>query len=234
MNLAVVIPSAVDAYEKLRKVGSVIQTLGTLQEILTAKSIAATTATSGFSVANLALAASSKVAAGGIGILKAALEGLSSIPVVAAVGAIIVALQHLQSEFQKSQDAATESFNKYGEALSQTQIDTSGFDEAYQKYKETGIVSDELRDSALELTKSLDVTGGEAFIASGNFDALAKSIEGAKKESNDLAESMADKTLSRLEANSKKYIPFMQDTFSAETLTADDTQGIYFPGTEHI
>ena len=234
MNLAVVIPSVIDAYEKLSKVESVIQTLGTLQEVLAAKSIAATAATSGFSVANLALAASSKVAAGGVGILKAALEGLSSVPVVAAVGAIIVALQYLQSEFRKSQEAATESFNKYGEALSQTQIDTSGFDEAYQKYKETGIVSDELRDSALELTESLDITGGEAFVASGNFDALAKSIEGAKKESNDFAESMADKTLSRLEANSKKYIPFMQDTFSAETLTADDTQGIYLPGTEHI
>lgn len=215
-----VIPSVIGGIEGLKKVKSAIEALGVAEQLLTARSLKASIANSGFSLSNIAISTSSKVAAVSVGLLKTALTNLTKVPVLATLTAIGAGLMYLNSQFEKSQEAASESFDRYNKAVEKENVDTSSFDAAYEKYKQTGVVSDELKESAANLAEELGIVNGQALISSENFEGLANSFAKAKEGAGGLTDELATNALANLDSNASRYTLF-HDDFAHATMNAN-------------
>ena len=143
-----------------------------------------------------------------IGPLKTGLSGLGvalSAPqilaVVAAFSALMAVIGGVQQAFENEKQAQMDAMNEAKQTLDTVNSQVSSFDTLYEEYRRTGEVSDALKQSAQELSDTLGVQGGNALIASENFDALASSIynaqEAAAQNSLDTAIQAQQGTLSK-------------------------------------
>ena len=155
----------------------------------------------------------------GVSTIKEAVTGLlatlsAALPVLIAFAGVAALVY---TDTQKVKDAE-EKASTTSDALTKNQTkvdtDTSSFDEAYETYKKTGVVTDELKSSAKTLADTLEITSGDALISAGNFDALATAIKSAKKEAEDANPVLADASYT---ASSSAY------NAEGNSLTSDNT-----------
>lgn len=116
------------------------------------------------------------LAGGGLPLVISAIATALSVFIAAAQGAE-QASQQIQQNNQNAIDSAQKSADSINSQISSWQ-------QLYDEYKKTGKVSDEFKSSSDELAKSLGNGAAEAQAASGNYDALAKSIQSAQDAAN--------------------------------------------------
>lgn len=222
MNLSLSIPMLIDGFSTLQKVAKLgslerlVDTLGTksVQAFAAAEAgangVAAaegrlTLSTLGATIAQKASAAGSTAmglafegAAVGVTALKTALDLLTGpLGIIITLGAMVASTIGEMNE-QARQSSITDAMESYNKAAEKSSVDMSSFDKAYQDYKRTGQASDELKQSSLDLAKSLDIAGGKALANSGNYEQLAQAIIATKHAADDAAASQAQNSLAAL------------------------------------
>lgn len=132
-----------------------------------------------------------------IGGLGKAFKGLAG-PIGIAVAALAAfAAYSIGSEIDKNSKAIEEAQTKASDtksAYESTQSDVSSFKALYESYKQTGQVSDEMKESADKLADSLGLQSERVMATKGYWDLFAKSVDNAtqkQKENTEQAEKTA-------------------------------------------
>lgn len=230
-NLTMTIPALLTGFEKLKQVTGVIKTLSTAQEILAAKSALAANANTGFALSNTVVAGATGLAAKAVGLLSAAFTKLqAAIPIIGPAlviltAGITAATAMMKAHAEELSDAADMAIKEYDKINEKSEVNTESFDKAYTSYKETGIVSDELKKSSSDLSNQLNITGGEALIAAGNFDKLAESIRNTKAESDIEAKAAAKRMYDRIAAEKNNDNFFDTNDWASKAKRIDDKYG---------
>lgn len=158
-----------------------------------------------------AFGAGAKIASAGLQVFKALIEGLSSPLGMATIGIAAAGGALLNFLHQKNQAARDKQVETYTNTQQTASVDTSSFDAAYASYKQTGEVTDELKNSTDTLINSLDIAGGKALENSGDFDTLAEKINKASTASKELAASQGKQALTALDKGASTYTPFVNN-----------------------
>ena len=220
MNLLVTVPQLVMAFADMQEVvsrtsfGDLAGTLSNYSK----EAFASARANLSFSASGIAAAASStamgtasKLASGGIKLLSNALNTLTG-PIGIAITLGTMLASTLISASEAAREANLDSgMKQYEDAQAAASLDFSGFDAAYDEYKRTGNVSDELRTSSEQLAESLGVVGAQALINADNFGELADRINEAKEASQTEVNQAAKNQLNAISADTSSYNLFQDD-----------------------
>ena len=220
MNLLMTVPQLVMAFADMKELVSATS-FGDLAGTLSNYSKEAFTsakANLSFSASGIAAAASStamgtasKLASGGIKLLSNALNTLTG-PIGIAITLGTMLASTLISASEAAREASLDSgMEQYEDAQSAASLDFSGFDAAYDEYKRTGNVSDELKTSSEQLAESLGVVGAQALINAGNFGELADKINEAKEDSQTEVNQAAENQLNAISSDTSAYNLFQDD-----------------------
>lgn len=109
------------------------------------------------------------------------------LPIKAVIGALTVAatiISIVTHNAAESRQAVLNAFNDLTDKLENIDKSIENFETLKKTFDETGQVSDELKNSARELAKELEISGAEAYIAAGNYDLLAEKIKAARDAQN--------------------------------------------------
>lgn len=134
---------------------------------------------------------------------------------IAALVLIAAKIADISNHIKELNENVKKSKEEFEKAYGKTQVDTSKFDELYEKYKETGKVTDELKQASETLGEQLDITAYKARLAAGDFNGLAKSIHEASEESYGMAEQAANNFFSDITA-ATTYSP-LEDLFDIDS-----------------
>ena len=222
MNLLMTVPQLVMAFANMKELVSTTSfgdLAGTLsnyskEAFISAKANLSFT-TSGIAAAasGVAMGTASKVAFGGIKLLSTALNTLTG-PIGIAITLGTMLASTLISASKAAREASLNSgMEQYEDAQSAASLDFSGFDAAYDEYKRTGNVSDELKTSSEQLAESLGVVGAQALINADNFGELADRINEAKEASQTEVNQAAENQLNAISADTSDYGLFHLDNF---------------------
>ena len=220
MNLLMTVPQLVMAFADMKELVSTTSfedLVGTLSNY-SKEAFASAKANLSFSTSGIAAAASSaamgtasKVASGGIKLLSNALNTLTG-PIGIAITLGTMLASTLISASEAAREASLDSgMEQYEDAQSAASLDFSGFDAAYDEYKRTGNVSDELKTSSKQLAESLGVVGAQALINAGNFGELADKINEAKEASQPEVNQAAENQLNAISSDTSSYNLFQDD-----------------------
>ena len=224
MNLLMTVPQLVMAFADMKEIVSTTSfgdLAGTLSNY-SKEAFASAKANLSFSTSGIAAAASStamgtasKLASGGIRLLSNALNTLTG-----PIGIGITLFTMLASTIASAKEAAREAsldfgMEQYEDAQATASLDFSGFDAAYDEYKRTGNVSDELRTSSEQLAESLGIVGAQALINADNFGELADRINEAKEASQTEVSQAAENQLNAISADTSSYNLFQDDFLHA-------------------
>ena len=102
---------------------------------------------------------------------------------VIAIGAIVGALSFFEEQSKQTLENLKEAASESQEKINNIITSSENFDKLYKQYKNTGSVTDELRQATTSLVDELEISGGKALIAAGNYEELAKQINEAKDAS---------------------------------------------------
>lgn len=207
MNLGMSLPMLISSFAELNKIAN-SDSFAKLSErlmnnaeanrksALEAKATTAATTAAGIAATGTAakfniMGTASSVASKGVNVLGKALSFLGG-PIGMAITTAFMAISGVVSAYSESvaqayndaKDKAAETLSSYQELSSQ--IDS--FDTLYKSYEDTGVATDELKDTAQQLADTLDIQGASADIAAGNFEKLAQSISDADAEQRKYAE----------------------------------------------
>lgn len=137
------------------------------------------------------LGTAARGAAVGVGLLNKALTfmtgpwGMAIMAGLMLIQTAISAVQQAQEQaYSKAKENAENAISNYNSISDKI----TSFDDLYDKYKETGNVTDELINTSKELIDTLDIEGGATLVAAGRFDLLAESIKEADKAHRSMAE----------------------------------------------
>lgn len=220
MNLLMTVPQLVMAFADMKEIVSTTSfgdLAGTLSNY-SKEAFASAKANLSFSTSGIAAAASSaamgtasRLASGGIKLLSNALNTLTGpIGIVITLGTMLAST--LISASEAAREASLDSgMEKYEDAQASASLDYSGFDAAYDEYKRTGNVSDELKTSSEQLAESLGVVGAQALINAGNFGELADKINEAKEASQTEVNQAAENQLNAISSDTSSYNLFQDD-----------------------
>ena len=222
MNLLMAVPQLVMAFANMKELVSTTSfgdLAGTLsnyskEAFISAKANLSFT-TSGIAAAasGVAMGTASKVASVGIKLLSTALNTLTG-PIGIAITLGTMLASTLISASKAAREASLDSgMERYEDAQSAASLDFSGFDAAYDEYKRTGNVSDELKTSSEQLAESLGVAGAQALINADNFGELADRINEAKEASQTEVNQAAENQLNAISADTSDYGLFHLDNF---------------------
>lgn len=220
MNLLITVPQLIMAFADMKEIvsktsfGDLAGTLSNYsKEAFASAKANMSFSTSGIAAAasNVAMGTASKVASGGITLLSKALNTLTG-----PIGIAITLGTMLVSTLIKASEAAREAsldsgMERYEDAQAAASLDFSGFDAAYDEYKRTGNVSDELRTSSEQLAESLGIVGAQALINADNFGELADKINEAKEASQTEVSQAAKNQLNAISADTSSYNLFQDD-----------------------
>lgn len=220
MNLLMTVPQLVMAFADMKEIVSTTSfgdLAGTLSNY-SKEAFASAKANLSFSSSGIAAAASSaamgtasKLASGGIKLLSNALNTLTG-PIGIAITLGTMLASTLISASEAAREASLDSgMEKYEDAQASASLDYSGFDAAYDEYKRTGNVSDELKTSSEQLAESLGVVGAQALINAGNFGELADKINEAKEASQTEVNQAAENQLNAISSDTSSYNLFQDD-----------------------
>lgn len=220
MNLLMTVPQLVMAFADMKEIVSTTSfgdLAGTLSNY-SKEAFASAKANLSFSTSGIAAAASSaamgtasKLASGGIKLLSNALNTLTG-PIGIAITLGTMLASTLISASEAAREASLDSgMEKYEDAQASASLDYSGFDAAYDEYKRTGNVSDELKTSSEQLAESLGVVGAQALINAGNFGELADKINEAKEASQTEVNQAAENQLNAISSDTSSYNLFQDD-----------------------
>lgn len=112
--------------------------------------------------------------------LSAAPVGIALAAITATIAGISIAVSHHAQEIKDAMADESEVLSAAVESSKGNIEAAKNFDTLYQSYLKTGHASEDFIQSCHETAKALGVSGANALIASGNFDALANSIQKAK------------------------------------------------------
>lgn len=220
MNLLMTVPQLVMAFADMKEIVSTTSfgdLAGTLSNY-SKEAFASAKANLSFSTSGIAAAASSaamgtasKLASGGIKLLSNALNTLTG-PIGIAITLGTMLASTLISASEAAREASLDSgMEQYEDAQAAASLDYSGFDAAYDEYKRTGNVSDELKTSSEQLAESLGVVGAQALINADNFGELADRINEAKEASQTKANQAAENQLNAISSDTSSYNLFQDD-----------------------
>ena len=220
MNLLMTVPQLVMAFADMKEIVSTTSfgdLAGTLSNY-SKEAFASAKANLSFSTSGIAAAASStamgtasKLASGGIRLLSNALHTLTG-PIGIAITLGTMLASTLISASEAAREASLDSgMEQYEDAQSAASLDFSGFDAAYDEYKRTGNVSDELKTSSEQLAESLGVVGAQALINADNFGELADRINEAKEASQTEVSQAAENQLNAISSDTSAYNLFQDD-----------------------
>ena len=220
MNLLMTVPQLAMAFADMKEIVSTTSfgdLVGTLSNY-SKEAFASAKANLSFSAAGTAAAASSaamgtasKLASGGIELLSNALNTLTG-PIGIAITLGTMLASTLISASEAAREASLDSgMKQYEDAQTTASLDFSGFDAAYDEYKRTGNVSDELKTSSKQLAESLGVVGAQALINADNFGELADKINEAKEASQTEANQAAENQLNAISSDTSSYNLFQDD-----------------------
>lgn len=220
MNLLMTVPQLVIAFADMKEIvattsfGDLAGTLSNYSK----EAFASAKANLSFSASGIAAAASStamgtasKLASGGIRLLSNALNTLTG-PIGIAITLGTMLASTLITASEAAREASLDSgMEQYEDAQSTASLDFSGFDAAYDEYKRTGNVSDELKTSSEQLAESLGIVGAQALINADNFGELADRINEAKEASQTEVNQAAANQLNAISADTSSYNLFQDD-----------------------
>ena len=220
MNLLMTVPQLVMAFADMKEIVSTTSfgdLAGTLSNY-SKEAFASAKANLSFSTSGIAAAASSaamgtasKVASGGIKLLSNALNTLTG-PIGIAITLGTMLASTLISASEAAREASLDSgMEQYEDAQATASLDFSEFDAAYDEYKRTGSVSDELKTSSKQLAESLGVVGAQALINADNFGELADRINEAKEASQTTVNQAAENQLNAISSDTSAYNLFQDD-----------------------
>lgn len=220
MNLLMTVPQLVMAFADMKEIVSTTSfgdLAGTLSNY-SKEAFASAKANLSFTSSGIAAAASStalgtasKLASGGIRLLSNALNTLTG-PIGIAITLGTMLASTLISASEAAREASLDSgMEQYKDAQAAASLDFSGFDAAYDEYKRTGNVSDELKTSSEQLAESLGVVGAQALINAGNFGELADKINEAKEASQTEVNQAAENQLNAISSDTSSYNLFQDD-----------------------
>ena len=220
MNLLMTVPQLVMAFADMKEIVSTTSfgdLAGTLsnygKEAFASAKANLSFSTSGIAAAasSTAMGAASKLASGGIRLLSNALNTLTG-PIGIAITLGTMLASTLISASEAAREASLDSgMEQYEDAQSAASLDFSGFDAAYDEYKRTGNVSDELKTSSEQLAESLGVVGAQALINADNFGELADKINEAKEASQKEVNQAAENQLNAISSDTSSYNLFQDD-----------------------
>lgn len=225
-NLLFTLPVLISSFAELKRVaesGSLFKSAEALSQ-LGDKSLknGAAKSLENFSIASIAAGTAAKVGSKGVSILGAALEGLAG-PVGIAVSLLAMVVSAINAADKAArQQAITSGFQEYTKVKDMSTVDTTGFDAAYEKYRKTGEVSDELKISSEELVSALNLVGGEALIEANRFDLLASRIETTSQKAKTAAQDFAEAQISALGDEVKQYHLFDTEDFAHQILGSEN------------
>ena len=205
MVITTAAPSVVFAFKTLKESSNEVTQSLTKQSLAnTQLSISEAVAKAGTISETIAFGAeaiAAKAAAIAIKGLSVALKFLSGPGgwiVAGVITAIGIALNKAKQDAEEAKEAVEDAIDTFNTSYNRTQVDTSNFDELYEKYKKTGIASDELTEAGKQLSEQLGIVGGSTLAASGNFEELAREITGAKEEALLLADIEANNAINKI------------------------------------
>ena len=146
---------------------------------------AATVATKAFTVAIKALSAAMNTTP--IGLI---ITGITT--ATALIPGLVSYFTSLNKEALENQAEKVKETKEAWDGLSSTY---SNFDKAYNVFKETGEVTDDFVKSCNDAADALDLSGGKALIAAGNYDTFADSVKNAYDQ-------QARESIDKIDANS--------------------------------
>ena len=155
----------------------------------------------------------------GISAIKDGIKGLlatlsAALPVLIAFAGVAAVVYADSQKVKDAEEKASTASDALTKNQTKADADTSSFDKAYETYKKTGVVTDELKSSAKTLADTLEIASGDALISAGNFDSLATAIENAKNKAEDANPVLADASYT---ASSNAY------NTEGKSLTSDNT-----------
>lgn len=132
-----------------------------------------------------------KISSEEIGGLGKAFKGLAG-PIGIAIAAMAAfAAYTIGSQIDKNSKAIEAAQTKASDSKASyeaVKADSDNFKALYESYKETGQVSDEMKDSADKLADSLDLQSERVMAAKGYWDLFAKSVDDATQKQRESAE----------------------------------------------
>ena len=160
--------------------------------------------------------------------------------VAAAIAAIAIPIGIAMKEAEEARKQFEENLNASNEIVEAINSQKDSYDELYQKYEETGEVSDELKEKAVSLGDALGVQSAQVLADAGNFDELNKKIQEATVLQLQYNEALLSQKRAELSGSIKSdrrqgefttdeygntYIDYSQDTRSnAQVLGANQNQ----------
>ncbi len=133
-----------------------------------------------------------------------AISGLSKVigALGGPIGVAMLALTAISTVISGVTTAAEEAQRKIVEDAQETQekaqtnLDSiDNWDQLYQKYRQTGEVTEELTSASYDLSTTLGITGGSALTAAENFETLAQKIKKARDAELDAQIEASDKII---------------------------------------
>ena len=112
--------------------------------------------------------------------LKAGPVGIALTAITVAIGAVATALSYHAQEIENAIKQEEEAFSSALETSNSAVTTANSFETLYSSFKDTGQASEEFIQSCRDTAEALDISGANALIAAGNYDALADSIQRAK------------------------------------------------------
>ena len=232
-NLAIVIPSIITVFGKLKNVSSAIELLTIKQEALALAAVKARAAESGLPIINGAIAVTADAAAGAVGLLNKALLFFSSGPgllVLAVLAAVTIAISTQTEEIKKAREEAIKAFNETQDALQQmqniqNQVDT--FETSYDNYD--GSNGQKLIDDANDIALAMKEAGYEAEAEAIHLAAVRAETLGTAEAYEELAQTIDESSrsmekqanLNILDASSKVLDEY---NISLETIIAKEQE----------
>lgn len=220
MNLLMTVPQLVMAFADMKEIvsttsfGDLVGTLSNYsKEAFASAKANLSLSTSGMAAAasSAAMGTASKLASGGIKLLSNALNTLTG-PIGIAITLGTMLASTLISASEAAREANLDSgMEQYKDVQAAASLDYTGFDAAYDEYKRTGNVSDELKTSSKQLAESLGVVGAQALINADNFGKLADKINEAKEASQTEANQAAKNQLNAISSDTSSYNLFQDD-----------------------
>ena len=101
--------------------------------------------------------------------------------IIAAIGALVFAIQGYIGSVEDARKKNKEFYEELSTEFDTLTNQTDNFNKLYQEFLDTGKASDELRESAKQLSTDLGILNSDAMIAADNFRDLKEAIDEANQ-----------------------------------------------------